>query len=87
VFSCRDVLAALREVLDDPQAEEMRRSLFAHLEVCRSCTALYDSMTRTIRLTSESGSFELPTDLSSRIMRKIADQPASGEPRLRPRTK
>ncbi len=71
MLSCREVMAELAEYLDDDVAAELRQELEAHLQQCRTCNVLYDSTRKTVRVLTESRCFELPVDLSARIMAKI----------------
>ena len=69
--SCRHVLEALSDYLDNYLPAETRRDLEAHLARCRTCHALYDSTSRTLRIVTESESFELPEGLPERVLRRI----------------
>ena len=71
MYSCDRVLAELTNYLDDEVAIEIRRELEVHLSKCRTCQALYDSTRKTLRIVTDSRSFELPENISSRIMTKI----------------
>ena len=73
MLSCREVMTELAEYLDDDVAAELRQELEAHLQQCRTCNVLYDSTRKTVRVLTESRCFELPVDLSARIMAKIRD--------------
>ena len=73
MLSCREVMAELAEYLDEDVAVELRQELEAHLQQCRTCNVLYDSTRKTLRVLTESRCFELPVDLSARIMARIRD--------------
>ena len=73
MLDCRSVIAELGNYLDEDCAADLRRHLEAHLEHCRSCRVLVDSTRKTIRLVTDSGSFEIPVDLSGKIMAKIRE--------------
>jgi len=68
VLSCKQMLDLLGEHLDDETAGDVRQRIVEHLGRCRTCTALYDSATKTLRVVTESSSFELPSGLSDRIL-------------------
>ena len=78
MFSCEQVLAELSDYMDHSISDALRKEIEAHMVHCRSCQAIYDSTTKTLRLVTESGSFELSEDVSarvaSRIRSKIRDQ-------------
>ncbi len=71
MYNCEQVLAELASYLDDEIVAELRRELELHLAECKMCRVIYDSTRKTINVVTESGSFELPTDVSERLTRKI----------------
>ena len=73
MLDCRSVIAELGNYLDEDCAADLRRHLEAHFEKCPSCRVLVDSTRKTISLVTDSGSFELPMDLSSKIRAKIKE--------------
>jgi anti-sigma factor RsiW len=78
-------MAELLNFLDDQVAAEIRRELEIHLAECRTCQALYDSARKTLTIVTESRSFELPEDVSSRILEKIMTK-VRGARRRRPKS-
>lgn len=52
-------------------AAAARRELERHLAGCRTCTVLYDSTRRTIRLVTDCGAFDLPGPLSDRLATRV----------------
>jgi len=42
-----------------------------HLSQCRACHVLYDSSRKTVRIVSESNSFELPQDIFDPIIDRV----------------
>jgi predicted anti-sigma-YlaC factor YlaD len=77
VFSCDDLRAALSDYLDQELPSELRLHLERHLAECRTCEVLYDSTRKTLRIVTDSTSFELPEAASEqfvkRTMAKILD--------------
>jgi len=71
MFSCEDVLAELSGYLDNELTESLRKQVEEHMVHCRACRAVYDSTRKTLRIVTESGSFELSEDVSSRITSSI----------------
>ena len=71
MFSCEDVLAELSDYLDDELSDSLRKQVKAHMSHCRTCRAVYDSTRKTLRIVTESGSFELSEDVSSRVASSI----------------
>ena len=78
MLSCDQVVAELASCLDGDVAPEVLRELKAHLAECRTCQAIYDSARKTLRLITESRTFELPEAVSeavvARIMARIRDR-------------
>jgi anti-sigma factor RsiW len=74
VLSCDQFLAELGDYADGPVAAEIRRQLEAHLSGCRTCQVIYDSMRKTLRIVTESGSFDLPESLSESMVAKVMQQ-------------
>jgi len=52
-------------------AADLRASLERHLSHCNTCQVILDSTRKTIRIVTESGSFEVPGELSERLIAKI----------------
>ena len=71
MISCNEVLAELSDYLDDDLTPEFRAALEAHLSHCQTCQVIYDSMHKSLRLVTESRSFELPEGITQGIMAKI----------------
>ena len=60
-ISCADFVAEMGNLLDDAVDPELRAHLEAHLATCKTCTVLYDSTRKTIRILADSEMFELST--------------------------
>ena len=71
MYSCAELLADLGEYLEGEAGEAVRRAIEHHLAECRTCEALYDSTRRTVRIVTDSGGFELPADLTARVMDRL----------------
>jgi hypothetical protein len=78
VISCQDFITELGNLLDDDVAVEVRESLQAHLAHCQSCQVLYDSTRKTLRIVTESGSFEYPEPIAEPLVTKIMDRIKGG---------
>ena len=74
MISCQDFITELGNLLDDDVAIEVRESLQAHLAHCQSCQVLYDSTRKTLRIVTESGSFEYPEPIAEPLVTKIMDR-------------
>jgi len=78
MISCQDFITELGNLLDDDVAVEVRESLQAHLAHCQSCQVLYDSTRKTLRIVTESGSFEYPEPIAEPLVTKIMDRIKGG---------
>ncbi|MBI4470258.1 MAG: zf-HC2 domain-containing protein [Acidobacteria bacterium] len=71
MFNCEQVLAELASYLDDEVVAEIRQELEHHLAECKTCSVIYDSTRKTIRVVTDSGSFEIPEEVSARMTKRI----------------
>lgn len=78
MISCQDFITELGNLLDDDVAADVRESLQAHLAHCQTCQVLYDSTRKTLRIVTESGSFEYPGPIAEPLVTKIMDRIKGG---------
>jgi hypothetical protein len=75
VISCADFMAEIGNYLDGDTAEEVRLQLERHLAHCQTCTVLVDSTRRTLKIMTDTGTFDLPETtfqpIAEKIMQKI----------------
>jgi anti-sigma factor RsiW len=71
LITCADFLAELGNYLDGDVADEVRLQLESHLAHCTSCTVLVDSTRKTLKVVTESGSFDLPQAALKPIVEEI----------------
>lgn len=74
MISCKDFIDELGNLLDEDVASEIREQLQAHLAHCNTCQVLYDSTRKTLRIVTESGSFDYPEPLGERLVGKVMDR-------------
>ena len=74
MFSCDDLRAALSDYLDSELPAEIRRHLERHLTECRTCQVLYDSTRKTLRIVTDSASFDLPEGASERFIERTMER-------------
>jgi len=74
MISCQDFISELGNLLDDDIASEIREQLEAHLAHCNTCQVLYDSTRKTLRIVTESGSFEYPEPVSEPLVNKVMER-------------
>jgi hypothetical protein len=79
VISCEAFMAEFGNFLEGDLATDVRRQLENHLAHCRTCQVLYDSTRKTIKIVTDSGSFDLPETaaklIADKIMARIRRQP------------
>jgi hypothetical protein len=78
MISCQDFIGELGNLLDDDVASEIREQLQAHLAHCNTCQVLYDSTRKTLRIVTESGSFEYPEPIAEPLVSKVMDRIRAG---------
>jgi putative zinc finger protein len=74
MISCRDFISELGNLLDEDVASEIREQLESHLAHCNTCQVLYDSTRQTLRIVTESGSFDYPEPISEPLVNKVMDR-------------
>ena len=78
MISCQDFITELGNLIDDDVAIDVREHLEAHLAHCNTCEVLYDSTRKTLRIVTESGSFEYPEPIAEPLITRIMDRVRSG---------
>jgi len=77
LINCADFMAEIGNYLEGDVAEEVRLQLEHHLSHCQTCTVLVDSIRKTVRIVTDTGSFDLPEatfrPIAERIMSRIRD--------------
>jgi predicted anti-sigma-YlaC factor YlaD len=71
VISCDEFMAAFGDYLEGNVAAEVRQQLEAHLSHCQTCQVIYDSSRKTLKIVTESGSFDLPESTAKRLQDRI----------------
>lgn len=75
MITCEEFFAEFADYLENQVSPEVRQELELHLSQCRACHVLYDSTRRTVKIVSESDSFELPQNafdpIIDRVMAKL----------------
>jgi hypothetical protein len=71
MITCEEFFAEFADYLEDQVSPEVRQELELHLSQCRVCHVLYDSSRKTIKIVSESDSFELPQKVFDPIIDRV----------------
>jgi hypothetical protein len=79
MITCEEFFAEFADFLEGQVSPEVRQELELHLSQCHACHVLYDSSRMTIKIVSESNSFELPQKvfdpIIDRVMAKLRTDP------------
>lgn len=78
MITCQDFITELGNLLDHELAAEIREQLEAHLAECNTCQVLYDSTRKTLKIVTDSGSFEYPEPISEPMVSKIMERVRAG---------
>ena len=71
MITCEEFFAEFADYLENQVTLEVRQELELHLSQCRACHVLYDSTRKTIKIVSESDSFELPQKVFNPIIDRV----------------
>jgi hypothetical protein len=71
MITCEEFFAEFADYLENEVSPEVRQELELHLSQCRACYVLYDSSRKTIKIVSESNSFELPQKVFDPIIDRV----------------
>jgi hypothetical protein len=71
MITCEEFFAEFADYLENQVSPEVRQELELHLSQCRACYVLYDSSRKTIKIVSESNSFELPQKVFDPIIDRV----------------
>ncbi len=74
MFSCDEFLAELGNYLDGEVEADVRRQLEYHHSQCRTCQVIYDSTRKTLKILTESGSFDLAGSVSEPLVTQIMER-------------
>jgi dihydroneopterin aldolase len=78
MITCDEFFAEFGDYLENRVPPEVRQELELHLSQCRACHVLYDSTRKTVKIVTDSSSFELPKNVADSItdsvMAKIRKQ-------------
>jgi hypothetical protein len=80
MITCDEFFAEFADYLENQVSQEVRQELELHLSQCRACHVLYDSTSKTIKIVSDSNSFELSQNvfdpIIDRVMAKLRSDPS-----------
>jgi hypothetical protein len=71
MITCDEFFTEFGDFLENQVSPEVREELELHLSQCRACHVLYDSTCKTVKIVTESSSFELPQSISDPIIDRV----------------
>jgi hypothetical protein len=71
MITCDEFFSEFADYLENQVSPEVRQELELHLSQCRACHVLYDSTRKTLKIVSESDSFELPQNVFDPIIDRV----------------
>ena len=71
MITCEEFFSEFADYLENQVSPEVRHELELHLSQCRACHVLYDSTLKTVKIVSESNSFELPEKVFDPIIDRV----------------
>jgi hypothetical protein len=71
MITCEEFFLEFGDYLENQVSPEVRKELELHVSQCRVCQVLYDSSYKTVKIVTESGSFDLPKDVSDPIIDRV----------------
>jgi hypothetical protein len=71
MITCEEFFLEFGDYLENRVPPEVRKELELHVSQCRVCQVLYDSSCKTVKIVTESGSFDLPKSVSDPIIDRV----------------
>jgi hypothetical protein len=71
MITCEEFFLEFGDYLENRVPPEVRQELELHVSQCRVCQVLYDSSCKTVKIVTESGSFDLPKSVSDPIIDRV----------------
>ena len=71
MITCDDFFAELGDYLEGQLSSEVRKELELHMSECRACHVLVDSTCKTIKIVTDSSSFDLPQSVFDPIIERV----------------
>jgi len=71
MITCDEFLTEFGDYLENRASAEVREQLESHLAQCHTCHVLYDSTLKTVKIVTDSHSFDLPADVSEAIVESL----------------
>ena len=70
-MDCRQFLDELSNLMDHEVAGAVKEALEEHVALCHDCQVVFNSTRRTVEIVANSSAYELPQDVSVRLLTKL----------------
>ena len=74
MITCDEFFAEFGDYLEGRVSPEVRQQLELHLAQCRACHVLYDSTRKTVKIVTDSSSFDLPPNVTEPIIDRLMEK-------------
>jgi hypothetical protein len=71
MITCDEFFTEFGDYIENQVSPEVCKELELHLSQCHACQILYDSTCKTIKIVTDSKSFELPQSVSDSIVDRV----------------
>jgi len=71
MITCDEFFTEFADYLENRVSAEVRKELELHLSQCHACHVLYDSTRKTVKIVTDSRSFDLPQSVSDSIVDRV----------------
>jgi len=71
MITCDEFFMEFGDYLENRVSPEVRKELELHLSQCGVCHVLYDSTRKTVKIVTDSSSFELPQAVSDSVVDRV----------------
>ena len=74
MITCDEFFAEFGDYLENHVSPEVRHELELHVSQCRTCQVLYDSARKTLKIVTDSSSFDLPQNVMEPIIDRLMEK-------------
>jgi hypothetical protein len=73
-ITCEDLWREISNFIENQVTPDLHRAIEDHLRDCRPCTAVYEGAQNLIRLVGDPHAFQVPTQFSQRLYRRLQQE-------------
>lgn len=74
MITCDEFFAEFGDYLENHVSPEVRQEVELHVSQCRTCQVLYDSARKTLKIVTDSSSFDLPENVTELIIDRLIEK-------------